>query len=50
MNPASDDRQLGEYRLKQLLADTPHTWTWLAEQVSVSRRVLVDELKEEQNH
>ncbi|MCU0750245.1 MAG: SUMF1/EgtB/PvdO family nonheme iron enzyme [Akkermansiaceae bacterium] len=49
MNPASDDRQLGEYRLKQLLAETPLTRTWLAEQVSVSRRVLVDELKEDQD-
>lgn len=50
MNSASDDRQLGEYRLKQLLAETSLTRTWLAEQVSVSRRVLVDELKEEHDH
>lgn len=44
MNPASEERQLGEYRLKELLAETELTRTWLAEQVSVSRRVLVDEL------
>ena len=45
MNHAPEDRQLGEYRLKQLLSETALTRTWLAEQVSVSRRVLVDELK-----
>lgn len=48
MNPASDDRLLGEYRLKELLAENTLTRTWLAEQVSVSRRVLVDELRPEQ--
>lgn len=50
MNPASADRHLGEYRLIELLAETPLTRTWLAEQVSVSRRVLVDELRAEQAH
>jgi len=50
MNPASDDRQLGEYRLEQLLAETPVCRTWLAEQISVSRRVLVDELKPGMDH
>jgi hypothetical protein len=44
MNPASEERQLGEYRLKELISETPLTRTWLAEQVSVSRRVLLDEL------
>jgi hypothetical protein len=45
MNPEASERILGEYRLKTLLADNPMTLTWLAEQISVSRRVLVDELK-----
>ena len=44
MNPASDESQLGEYRLKQLLAEDSVSRTWLAEQISVSRLVLVDEL------
>ena len=44
MDSASDARLLGEYRLKELLAETPLTRTWLAEQVSVARMVLVDEL------
>ncbi|MEO5915051.1 MAG: SUMF1/EgtB/PvdO family nonheme iron enzyme [Luteolibacter sp.] len=47
MNPASAERQLGEYRLKQLLAEDSVSRTWLAEQVSVSRLVLVDELLDE---
>ncbi len=50
MNPANDDRQLGEYRLEQLVAETPVSRTWLAEQISVSRRVLVDELKPGMDH
>ena len=50
MNPASDDRCLGEYRLKELLSENLLTRTWLAEQISVSRRVLVDELRPEQAH
>ena len=48
MNPAAENRHLGEYRLIELLAQNPLTRTWLAEQVSVSRRVLVDELRAEQ--
>ena len=47
MNPALEDRLLGEYRLNQLLEETTLCRTWLAEQVSVSRRVLVDELIDE---
>jgi formylglycine-generating enzyme required for sulfatase activity len=47
MNPASEDRRLGEYRLKELISENPRTLTWLAEQVSVARRVLVDELRPE---
>ena len=50
MNPDSDERHLGEYRLLELLSENPLTRTWLAEQVSVSRRVLVDELRAEQAH
>jgi hypothetical protein len=46
MNPASDERQLGEYRLKQLLTEDAVSRTWLAEQISVSRLVLVDELRD----
>lgn len=48
MNSASEERLLGEYRLKELLAETPVSTTWLAEQVSVSRLVLVDELRVDQ--
>ncbi len=48
MNSASDQRLLGEYRLKELLVETPLSTTWLAEQVSVSRLVLVDELRDDQ--
>lgn len=47
MNPPPADRVLGEYRLLRLLAENPLSRTWLAEQVSVSRRVLVDELRPE---
>lgn len=51
MNPTpDDDRQLGDYRLKELIAETPISRRWLAEQVSVARRVLVDELRPEQAH
>ena len=50
MNSASEDRLLGEYRLNELVSENPLTRTWLAEQVSVSRRVLVDELRPEQAH
>lgn len=48
MNPTSEDRHLGEYLLKELLSENDLTRTWLAEQVSVSRRVLVDELRPDQ--
>jgi hypothetical protein len=50
MNPASEDRQLGEYQLKQLLGESPLSLTWLARQISVSRLVLVDELRADQRH
>ena len=48
MNPAPDDRHLGEYRLNELILETPLIRRWLAEQVSVARRVLVDELRPDQ--
>lgn len=48
MNPASDEHSLGEYHLKELISENALTRTWLAEQVSVARRVLVDELRPEQ--
>ena len=46
MNPPSADRHLGEYHLKELLDENAITRTWLAEQVSVARKVLVEELKD----
>ena len=48
MNSAPEEYQLGEYRLKQLLAENAVSKTWLAEQISVSRLVLVDELQADQ--
>lgn len=47
MNPPPAARHLGEYELKELLGETSSTRTWLAEQVSVARRVIVEELTEE---
>lgn len=47
MNPAPEERHLGEYKLIKLLAETPVFRTWLAEQTSVARKVLVDELQSE---
>ncbi len=49
MNSASEERHLGEYRLTELLAENAFTRTWLAEQISVSRKVLLDELREDQS-
>lgn len=48
MNYSPEDRLLGEYRLVELLSENDISRTWLAEQVSVARRVLVDELRREQ--
>jgi formylglycine-generating enzyme required for sulfatase activity len=45
MNDAPQERQLGEYRLKELIGENSLSLTWLAEQISVSRLVLVDELR-----
>jgi hypothetical protein len=49
MNDAPENRLLGEYRLKELVAENTVSRTWLAEQTSVSRLVLVDELRAEQS-
>lgn len=38
-------RVIGDYRLQQMRLETPMSLQWEAEQVSVGRRVLVDELK-----
>ena len=50
MNSAHEERLLGEYRLKELLAENAVSKTWLAEQISISRLVLVDELRADQPH
>jgi hypothetical protein len=47
MTTASEDRLLGDYRLRQRLDGDSVSVTWLAEQVSVGRLVLVDELLDE---
>lgn len=44
MDAAHEERRLGDYLLIERLVETPLITTWLAEQVSVGRRVLVDEL------
>ncbi len=44
MDSAPEERRLGDYLLLERLAEGPLITTWLAEQVSVGRRVLVDEL------
>lgn len=49
MNDSPEERLLGDYRLKELVAESAISRTWLAEQVSVSRLVLVDELREDQS-
>lgn len=40
-----DEHRFGDYIPEKLLAESGTTRTWLAEQVSVGRRVLVEELK-----
>mgnify|MGYP000128968308 CR=1 FL=1 len=49
MTPDTEKRQLGEYQLRELRGENTLCWTWLAEQVSVSRMVLVDELRTEES-
>lgn len=43
-------RYLGDYLLKEIVSENELTRRWLAEQVSVNRLVLVDELKPESFH
>lgn len=43
-NPGSNPRQLGDYRLTEQLSQDDIKVTWLAEQVSVGRQVILDEL------
>jgi hypothetical protein len=43
-----EERRLGEYLLKVCLVEGPRTRTWLAEQESVRRTVLIEELRPEQ--
>ncbi|RYD39380.1 MAG: hypothetical protein EOP85_16055, partial [Verrucomicrobiaceae bacterium] len=49
MNPAPEERRLGEYRLRELLSENSVTRSWLAEQTSIARQVLVEELKSDQS-
>ncbi|WP_411826449.1 SUMF1/EgtB/PvdO family nonheme iron enzyme [Luteolibacter sp. AS25] len=46
MTDVIDDNRFGDYRAKELLGEGTTTRTWAAEQVSVGRMVLLEELKE----
>lgn len=48
MSSPSEDRRLGEYLLTQPVSETERTRSWIAEQESIGRRVLVEELKPDQ--
>lgn len=43
-NEHANERLVGDYLLKERLSDDGHTATWLAEQVSIGRTVILDEL------
>ncbi len=45
MNQAHGERHLGEYQLEELLSENTLIRTWRARQTSISRQVLVDELR-----
>ncbi len=47
MQEPSKDRRLGDYILKEFLGEGPVTYSWLAEQASVRRDVLLSELRPE---
>ncbi len=47
MDDVSKESEFGDYSAKELLAESQTTRTWLAEQVSVGRMVLIQELKPE---
>jgi hypothetical protein len=48
-DPAPEHRQIGDYRLRELRAENETSRLWLAEQVSISRLVLLDELRPERS-
>jgi hypothetical protein len=47
MNPDTDERFTGDYRFKELVSEKPLSRIWLAEQISISRPVLLEELRPE---
>ncbi len=47
MEEVNDERMFGDYVPEECLAESRATRTWLAEQVSVGRKVLIEELKPE---
>jgi formylglycine-generating enzyme required for sulfatase activity len=47
INPDSDEKITGDYHLKELVSENPVSRTWLAEQISISRSVLIEELRPE---
>jgi hypothetical protein len=48
-DPTPDNRCIGDYRLKEMRAENETSRLWLAEQVSISRLVLLDELRPERS-
>lgn len=38
------DRRVGDYQLRKIWSESPHATTWVAEQISISRKVFFDEL------
>jgi hypothetical protein len=44
-----EQRQIGDYRLIELRAENETSRLWIAEQVSISRLVLLDELRDERS-
>lgn len=48
-DPTPDHRRIGDYRLRELRAENETSRLWLAEQVSISRLVLLDELRPERS-
>ncbi|MFT3990143.1 MAG: SUMF1/EgtB/PvdO family nonheme iron enzyme [Luteolibacter sp.] len=44
------DHTLGDYQLKELISQTPEKRTWLAEQTTIGRFVLIDELTDHRPH
>jgi serine/threonine protein kinase len=46
-HPTDEPRFIGDYRLVELLAEGPVTRVWLAEQISIGRNVVVEELRDD---